>query len=228
MERITAKAQEVLDMSEPFPYMVICDFDGTITTEDTFYGLVNHLFSKEHVEATFKPVLEGKITLIDACTQIIESIPTSDLYRIDEYIGMMQVRPGFDDFLRYLKEIDVPLVVLSGGLDYTVKGRLAPYRDLIHAIYSAVLDTSGKYLSVLSPCTEPYSFLDKSSVLARLKADVFIGIGDGFTDLTIAGKCDHMFARDQLYSHMTENHLKCIPWENFFDVIDHMQKHIIR
>ena len=213
-------------MCEQFPHIVICDFDGTITTEDTFWGLVNNVCSKELVLDTMERFYKGETIMIDACLSLIESIPASDLHKVDAYIEMMRIRPGFDEFVRYLKDIEVPLIVLSGGLDYTVQGRLAPYKKYIHAFYSAVLDTSKEYLTVLSPCMEPYSFLDKSTVLERLNADVFIGIGDGVTDLTIARSCHHMFARDKLLAHMNEKKLSCIGWNDFYDVIDHMKNHI--
>lgn len=213
-------------MCRPVTHAVICDFDGTITTEDTFLGLVNTVCKKDVLDTTLQRFYDGEVLMIDACLALIESIPASDLPRVDAYIESMTIRPGFDDFVRYLKEIDVPLIVLSGGLDYTVQGKLAPYKEFIHAFYSAVLDTSKEYLTVLSPCMEPFSFLDKSTVLERLEADVFIGIGDGVTDLTIAGVCHHMFARDKLLSHMQDKGLPCIGWNDFHDVITHMKEHI--
>ncbi|MFZ5973946.1 MAG: HAD family hydrolase [Bacillota bacterium] len=213
-------------MCKPFPYMVICDFDGTVTTEDTFWGLVNAVCSKEVIAQTMQRVYDGETILIDACLALIESIPATDLHKVDAYIESMRIRPGFDEFVGYLNEIEVPLIVLSGGLDYTVQGKLAPYREGIHAFYSAVLDTSKEYLTVLSPCMEPYSFLDKSTVLPQLNADVFIGIGDGVTDLTIAKTCRHMFARDTLLQHMQENGLPYIGWNDFYDVIGYMKNSI--
>jgi len=213
-------------MCRPFAHAVICDFDGTITTVDTFREFIDTLCKKEVIDSAMQRYRDGEISLIDAGLAMIESIPVSDLPRVDAYIETMTIRPGFDDFIRYLKEINVPLIVLSGGLHYTVKGKLAPYREFIHAIYSAELDTSGEYLTVVSPCMEPRSYLDKSTVLERLEAEVFIGIGDGCTDLSIADKCHHMFARDKLLEYLRENNLPYIGWNDFYDVIAHMKEHI--
>lgn len=214
-------------MSKKHPHMVICDFDGTVTTEDTFWGLVNTVCGKDAVARMMNMHRNGDIpVLIDACLALIESIPASDLPKVDAYIESMRFRPGFEEFLDYLNGIGVPLIVLSGGLDYTVKGKLAPYRDRIHEVYSANLDTTGEYLTVRSPQMEFYSFLDKSKVLEGLSADVFVGIGDGVTDLTIAGICRHMFARDTLLEHMREKGLPCIGWNDFYDVMEYMQRNI--
>ena len=207
--------------------MVISDFDGTITTVETFLGLLHHMYPQEQLQSMFQKVESGKETRVEACKKLIDSTPITELSKIDEYISLMEIRPGFEKLAQFLKAQNIPLIVLSGGLDYTVQGKLAPYRDLIHAFYSAKLDVSDNYLSVVSSNMEPNSFLDKSTVLDNLDAEVFIGIGDGITDLTIASKCHYMFARDDLHTYMVQNNLSCIPWETFYDVLDIIKNKIL-
>ncbi len=81
-------------MCKQFPHMVICDFDGTVTTRDTFWGLCNAVCGKDAVNKMMKRHLDGEIpVLIDACLALIESIPASDLPRVDAYMQTMRFAP---------------------------------------------------------------------------------------------------------------------------------------
>ncbi len=214
-------------MEQSFDYMVICDFDGTITNVDTFWALMKSIYTDEKIEEALQPSIDGEIRLIDACYNLVGQIKSTEIYKFDDFMETTQIRSGFDEFLDFLDCNNIPIVVLSGGLDYAVRGRLKDYMHRFHNFFCAHVDTSNEYLTVTSPADEQYSFLDKSTVLSQLKAKTFIGIGDGVTDITIANICDYMFARDELYNHMSENNLNCLPWNDFHDVIRHMKNHVL-
>ena len=109
--------------------VVFCDFDGTITTEDTFVRVLNK-FNPE-VSAKLLPLIfERKMTLKDGIKQTIGSIPAIYYPEIIEYIASHPIRPGFIEFADFLKDLEIPLVVISGGLTDIVEAVLAEMRSI--------------------------------------------------------------------------------------------------
>ena len=141
-----------------------------------------------------------------------------------EYYRHKEIRPGFVELLDYLHFQDIPFVVISGGLIGSVETRLADFKERIHAIYAAEVNTGGKYLSVFSGFENDGELVDKASVMGRYHFDEAVAIGDGITDLNMALLADVTFARDNLSQYLAEKRKSFIRWKDFFDVTHHLSK----
>ena len=210
-----------MESDKIYKYIVFCDFDGTITVEETFVGMLQE-FASESYEKIENQLIAGDLTLRDAVCRLVESIPSNRHSEVVEYIKDKPIRKGFPELLIYLQRHLIPLVVVSGGLIDSVSTKLRPYRHLIEDIYAAHTDKHGKYLRVSSNFESRSELVAKTQVMNRYQFKQSIVIGDGITDLRIARVADIVFARGHLASYLKSEGKAHIVWNDFFDVTNHL------
>lgn len=198
--------------------VIFCDFDGTITVEETFIGALSQLISDEEMSYWGKKLASGEMN-IKQCTQaLFSTVPSSKRGLVEEYAKTVHVRPGFREFLEMAKEKGMEVIVLSAGIKWMQEIILAPYMDLITDFISGTLDTSGEYMDFSSEYSDDTEVLNKSFVMAEIEYDKAICIGDGVVDLTMAAVSDTIFARADLAKHLDEQGKAYIPYEDFYDI----------
>ena len=203
--------------------IVFCDFDGTITAEETFVGMLKR-FAAESYDATEGLLIEGKITLAEAVRRLVESIPSHRYKQVLSYVKDKPIRQGFSELLDFLYYHGVPLIVVSGGLIGSVSSKLAPFQSRIHAMYAADVDTGGDFLRLHSEFESAAELVAKTRVMGLYRFEQSIVNGDGITDVNIAVTADLVFARDRLCGYLTERGKPFIRWKDFYDVSNHLSK----
>lgn len=204
--------------------MIFCDFDGTITTEETFVGTLMRLCEEKDLYEWFGKFQKGEITL-RKCTETLFSLaPSSNWPKVEEYAKTVQIRPGFSAFLDKAKELDIPVVVISGGVRAMQEGILAPYMDRIEAFFTCELDISGEYTSFTSQYANETQNMDKVKIMDLYDYGKAIAIGDmGSTDYQMAKNSDVVFARDELAAVLEKEGSPFHAWETFFDIIPFLE-----
>jgi 2-hydroxy-3-keto-5-methylthiopentenyl-1-phosphate phosphatase len=207
-------------MASPKPHrrIVFCDFDGTITVEETFVGMLKQFATLDYNNYG-RRLAEGRISLRDAVRQLIESIPVDRYHAVIDYIRPKPIRPGFPELLDYLHRHGIPLVVISGGLQQSVETRLQKYLHRIHAVHAALLQVGKTHLTVVSPYESSDELVSKTRVMHQYHFDESIAIGDGITDRKMAITADRVFARADLRHYLAERNASFIEWSDFFDVL---------
>jgi 2-hydroxy-3-keto-5-methylthiopentenyl-1-phosphate phosphatase len=203
--------------------IVFCDFDGTITAEETFVGMLQE-FSTVDYNRTEQLLLQGEISLRDAVRRQVESIPSKKYPQVQAYIRDKALRAGFVELLDYLHFQGIPLVVVSGGLLQSVQSRLEPHRHRIHAVHAAEIDCRGTYLRIFSDYESDSEMVAKTEVMAQYPCRQSIVIGDGITDVNPALTADLAFARDRLCRYLADRGKAFVRWEDFYDIIARLQK----
>ncbi len=209
-----------------FDRVVFCDFDGTITTEDTFVSVLEK-FAPE-VSAKLLPIIfDRKMTLKEGIKQTIGSIPSVYYAEIIEYIARRPIVPGLREFAHFLNNLDIPLVVISGGLIDIVRAVLEEQQliDKVTAIHAAEIDTTGKLLRVHSEFEDDTELVAKVKAMAQYPAEEKIAIGDSVTDINMAIAADLVFARDRLAGYLDIDNTPYIEWQNFFDIRNRLATH---
>ncbi len=203
--------------------IIFCDFDGTITTEETFVGTLMRLCEEKDLYEWFGKFQRGEITL-RKCTETLFSLaPSSNWPKVEEYAKTVKIRPGFSEFLDKAKELGIPVVVISGGVRSMQEGILAPYMDRIDAFYSCDLDISGEYTVFTSKYADETHNMDKVKIMDMYDYGKAIAVGDmASTDLAMARNSDLIFARDELAAFLEEEGTEFYKWETFFDIIPHL------
>lgn len=209
-------------------YAIFCDFDGTITGEDTFVGMLKAV--APHLCDQYLPdIYAQKLTLRDGVRQIIQSIPSHDYTAMIEYVDTVPLRPGLIELVKFAIEHQIPFHVVSGGLKDMVKRVLSsqmlgnrPLIDQVSSISAVEIDTRQDYLQPISAYEKGTELVAKVEVMKRYPARKNISIGDSVTDLNIALNADISFARDRLARYLDQAGKFYYPWEDFFTVRDRL------
>ena len=212
-----------METAPPHQHIVFCDFDGTITVEETFSGMLG-VFAAENADAVGRQVAGGSIPLKEGVRRLVESIPSNRYPGVVDYIRNKQIRAGFSEFLDFLHSHGVPFVVISGGLRDSVTTRLQAYTHRIHAIHAPTVNTEGRTLKLVSRWEGETETVAKAAVMATYRCQQAVAIGDGITDFNMAMAADLVFARDYLAEYMRSKGRQFIAWRDFFDVIGHLSK----
>lgn len=201
--------------------IVFCDFDGTITVEETFVAVFKK-FSPELSAQLLPEMYARRVTLREGVRKILESIPSSKYGEILELTQPQPIRTGFLELLDFLEFQKVPLVVVSGGLRGMVEVVLDSLVNRVHAIYAIDVDTSGSHLKVHSDYEGGTEMVAKVQVMAQYPAEQKIAIGDSLTDLNMALEASIVFARSSLAKYLNEYQKPYIPWNDFLEVRNHL------
>ncbi|OKH25601.1 2-hydroxy-3-keto-5-methylthiopentenyl-1-phosphate phosphatase [Hydrococcus rivularis NIES-593] len=216
-----------MSQSPIYQKVVFCDFDGTITAIETFAGMLK-AFAPDLSAKLMPQMYNRTLTLREGVRQLLESIPSSRYPEILKYASDKPIRPGLEALLDFLDRQNTPFVVISGGLRGMVTKVLSRYGLLerVAAISAVDVDTSKDYLQVYSDYEGETELVAKVQVMARYPAQETIAIGDSVTDINMALKADLVFARDRLIDYMESENKPYIPWNDFFEIRDFLQKRL--
>ena len=215
--------------NQPLPnYAIFCDFDGTITAEDTFTGMLKAV--APHLCDEYLPdIYAQKLTLREGVKRIIESIPSQYYSQMIDYVDDIPLRPGFVELVKFAMTNQIPFHVVSGGLQDMVKRVLSqqwlgnrPLLEQVASINAVAIDASGEYLKPISDYEGGTELVAKVEVMKEFPAQKTISIGDSITDLNIALNADISFARDRLAGYLEKANRFYYPWDDFFTVRDRL------
>jgi 2-hydroxy-3-keto-5-methylthiopentenyl-1-phosphate phosphatase len=203
--------------------VVFCDFDGTITVEETFVAVLKK-FAPELSAKLLPEIYARRVSLREGVRKILESIPSSRYWEILEFTQLQPMRRDFVELLDFLEFQGVPLVVVSGGLRGMVEVVLDNLVNRVHAIHAVDVDTGSPYLKVSSEYEGGTELIAKVQVMSKYPAYQKIAIGDSVTDLNMALQASTVFARAHLAAYLDEQRKTYIPWNTFLDVRDYLAK----
>ncbi len=200
------------------PAVVLCDFDGTMTTEDIIVEVWRR-FAKEGWQREVEEILSQRKTLKEGVAGVFAQIPTSCVCDIIQHAkDVVRFRPGLQEFLAFCQEQGLEFVVASGGIDFFVHPVLEPLKPWIKRIYTVPADLSGDTIRLLHPYGCQSCGLCKARVMEDYPGWFRILIGDSLTDLHGALGADLVFARDRLRRMLQELGRPYEPFETFSDV----------
>ena len=203
--------------------VVFCDFDGTITTQDTFVSMLEK-FAPEIAQKLLPAIFRREISLKEGVHQTLGTISATVYPEIVEYIACQPIRPGLLELLEFLDRLKIPFIVVSGGLTDMVNAVLQRQQLLesVTAIYAGEVDTTGELLRAYSIIESEDEFVAKAKAMAKYPAQEKIAIGDSVTDISMSLAADLVFARDRLMQYLDVENKPYIQWNNFYDVRKHL------
>lgn len=207
-----------------FERIVFCDFDGTITEEETFVGALLRICEESDLKYWFSRIKSKQATLCECMSNLFQTVPSNRYDRIIKYSKAVNVRNGFSDFLDYLQQMSIPIVVISGGIRDMQEIILRPYINRIYATYACELNTSGPKMKFTSNYADENENMNKLAVMALYEYKQCICIGDNITDIRMAEKADVIFARDKLAEHCMAVNKQYHEWKDFNDITTKLRK----
>ncbi|KAI0159105.1 HAD-like domain-containing protein [Pestalotiopsis sp. NC0098] len=189
------------------------DFDGTITLQDSNDYMTDNLgFGVELRRKGNHDVLEGRKTFRDSFQEMLDSVKTPFDECIKTLLANVKLDPKFAEFNRWCRANNVPVVVLSGGMQPVIRALLAHLvgeddvrgmqivsNDVAPRQPGGDINTEGGWTIVYhdesgfghdkSREIRPYAALPKD------QRPVMFYAGDGVSDLSAAKETDLLFAK---------------------------------
>lgn len=106
-------------------FIFFTDFDGTVTTADSNDYMTDNMgFGIERRRHLNEQILYDGMHFRDAFSQMLDSVETP----FDECIQILEknikLDPGFKEFYDWSQENNIPIVILSGGMEPAIRALL--------------------------------------------------------------------------------------------------------
>ena len=213
--------------------VIFCDFDGTITINDTVDHLLSIYANKNwiNIEESWK---NGEIGSKECLKKQLECIDYISEKQLNEFIEDIEIDVYFINFLEFIKIQEnlnhkkIELYVVSDGFDFFINRTLEKYGiKRFVKVFSNKLNYSKGKLTPVFPLFNPYckkdSGLCKCEIIKKFKKDMkVLYIGDGTSDICAANLADILFAKDSLAEYCDQNAIKYIKFETFKDICEYL------
>jgi 2-hydroxy-3-keto-5-methylthiopentenyl-1-phosphate phosphatase len=196
---------------------VFVDFDGTIAPVDTTDLLLERFAAPEwrDIEDEWKAGRIGSRECMVRQIDLVRATPAA----MDGFIRTVEIDQGFRSFVRLFHRLGHALVVVSDGLDRTIRTVL-DRNDVDVPYFANHLQWRGGDRWRLA---FPHARSDCSSLSGNCKCkfaegrprELNILVGDGRSDFCLAGRADLVLAKASLLDHCRKNTLPHIAFSNF-------------
>lgn len=218
--------------------IVFTDWDGTVTLQDSNIYMTDHLgFGKEERERVIKMMIDRKLSDREGLDRLLKSISDNG-HNLDDCIDLLlkniKLDPGFENFLKWCKISNIPLYVISSGMQPVISALLKKLigpelGGYVKVIANDVSYGKGNTWRIRYRDNSVYGH-DKSLSIEKILSQYkdhrprAFYCGDGVSDLAVSRKCDILFARKgyALSKFCDQN---SIPY-NGFSTFDDVEKEI--
>ena len=206
---------EPLSATKPGVHLLV-DFDGTIAMIDTVDALLS-LHAEDAWLEIEQEWVAGKIGSREAMAAQVALLKL-DSTALEAFIDSVVLDAGFQSFVTLCRESQLPVTVVSDGIDHLVTRVLARNNVPFTVRANHLVQTGGERWAL----TFPFSAEGCTSGNCKCKAPTADGafkvlIGDGRSDFCAAGTVDLCLAKGKLIDHCR---LKGIPYVAFRDFND--------
>jgi 2-hydroxy-3-keto-5-methylthiopentenyl-1-phosphate phosphatase len=202
---------------------IFCDFDGTISTIDTT-DLILSKFADPRWQQLEADWIDGRIDAASCMRQQIGLIAASDIV-LDAALDTVELSPGFADFVAWCESSGYPLTIVSDGVDRFITRILVRHGLERVGIVSNRLAGNESARSLDQPwlsaeCRAGSGVCKCAAAAAGTGTGPMVYVGDGRSDVCVAGRADILFAKGTLADYATRQDLAYHPFSNFHHVLD--------
>ena len=207
--------------------VVQCDFDGTVTEEDTSFFLLD-AFAQGDWRRLLREYKEHKISVGEFNTKAFAMVRVDKPTLLGALKGKIKVRTGFHELVNYCRKKGFRLVIVSNGLDFYIEATLKNLglNNLEMHAAQASFHPEGMKVQYVGPdgkrLEDGFKEAYTQSFLELGYRVIYVGNGD--SDFTPAKYAHHVFATGELLVYCRENNLNYKPFENFIDVVRDLEQ----
>lgn len=205
---------------------VVTDFDGTLMQQDVGVDLMVATGVEQHptvLEATrkFRAREMGSLEWIQTAYPLLEGRQEE----VNQVLQKVHLRDGATEFLDFCRMENIPVTVLSDGMQYYIDTILQNNGVEVEKVISNPITYSqdGSYQFGLQNNNTACKWCGccKAGVVRELKEQGWniIYIGDGISDYYGSTHADWIFARGSLQRYLTEHGTEYYPFQTFHDVL---------
>jgi len=176
---------------------VLCDFDGTVTTTDTFEYILKK-FAQGDWRKFDQEYEKGEITIQDCVRRQGALVRAPEMVLKAEMERVTGFRPNFDKLVAYCRSNRIPLGVVSAGLDFVIKHlmRMKGWDNLVKLYVAKAQDTPEGIKFTFPRLRDKTSVSLKDDLVRfhRGKGRRVAYAGDGIWDIHALRLADYPFA----------------------------------
>lgn len=204
--------------------IILVDFDGTITKEDTCYKMVKE-FAKGGWMEIEKRWESGEINTEECALQTFELMDMNE-ESLTNLLDKVEIDDYFKEFLNFCNYKNYKVIIASDGYDFNIRTILNKYNITLQFYSNKLYFKDNKVFAEFNT----YKDCDKCGsckldILKRYKKNnTVIFIGDGYSDICVAKYADILYAKEILLEYCKKNNILCRPFKNFKDIIKDLKK----
>lgn len=203
---------------------IYCDFDGTISKDDSVNTFLALFADKKWLEAE-SLWQEQKISSKECLAKQVALLPKMGQKTFDDYVNSIEIDEYFIEFYEYLRTKNIDLVILSDGFDLFIKKTLDRYGlSDIKYYANSLIYKNNKFDIEFENYNTACIIQSGSCKCSKVKEKHFYYIGDGLSDSCIAKKAQQLFAKSNLKKYCERNNIKHISFDTFEDILDELRK----
>ncbi|HUW53612.1 MAG TPA: MtnX-like HAD-IB family phosphatase [Rhodanobacter sp.] len=205
-------------------WTILCDFDGTISVEDVIDSLLDR-FGGPGWEVLEQDWRAGRIGSRECMAGQVDLLKMTRA-ELDSHLAGLWIDHAFPGFVARARELNVPIRVVSDGLDYAIHQILGRYGldDLPLAANHLAPATPPRQWSLTSPFQADgcRSGTCKCACVAHARSTGArtLLIGDGASDFCAADRVDFVFAKHRLIEHCRAVGIPYVPITGFEDALE--------
>jgi 2-hydroxy-3-keto-5-methylthiopentenyl-1-phosphate phosphatase len=200
--------------------LIVVDFDGTITESDTLVEIV-----QTHAPQLFDELEgdldAGRITLHQCIEREFAAVRGDHDAIVAEAVDRVRVRAGFAEFVSAAQAAGHRVVVVSSGFEAIIRPVLLRHGvpDVELFAHEVRFSAEGgvvefRHGEQCDVCGQEC----KRSVVAALREDDVVYVGDGYSDRCAALDADRVFARRELARDLAAEGVAYEPFDDFVSV----------
>jgi 2-hydroxy-3-keto-5-methylthiopentenyl-1-phosphate phosphatase len=200
------------------------DFDGTVTEEDVSFLLLDTYIGPRWREY-LKDYTSGRIPVGVFNKRVFGMVKAGRKAMTDLILSSdrVKIRPGLHEYADYCSKKGIRNIIVSNGLIFYIEAILKKLGLDGFEVYAARnrFYPGGVKVAYISPDGTEMEVGFKEAYTRSLKNEGYdvIYIGNGASDIFAARQASHIFAVDELLKRCRREHMPCIPFKDFFDVI---------
>ena len=212
-------------MSQATKTVIQCDFDGTVTEDDTSFLLLD-AFARGNWCRVLDQYKKHRISVGQFNRQVFATVKADEHTLLRALKGKVKIRDGFHELADYCSKQGFRLVIISNGLEFYIKATLEEIGlENVEAHAAQVqFDPLGMKVRYMGPDGQELDdgFKEAYVELFLRQGYKVIYVGNGDSDIIPAQHAHRIFARGELLTYCRTNNLGCNAFDSFTDVIREM------
>lgn len=213
-------------------YQFFCDFDGTITKEDTLNKFLHDYAKAEWLEVEDRWI-KGEIGSRQCIEEQMQLFPFIHEKVLNDFIDSIEIDKTFPAFLKYLRQENIDFYIVSDGFDLFIQKILERNKICDVKIFSNKLkfDKNKGSFETSFPNTnvdcKRQSGVCKCNVLKsnRIVTKGVLYAGDGLSDYCVCNQADILFAKGALLEYCKNTRMNnLIGFSSFVEIEEYIKR----
>ena len=206
--------------------IIVSDFDGTITKQDTLSTFLKTYADVEwlELEAMWE---RGDIGSAECLTKQFNLVPNISPEMIEEFLDTIQIDEHFKEYNEIRLKNNIDFVILSDSIDYFIKKILQKSNiKNVEVISNHGEFQNGEFIITYpnkNPLCKKVSGTCKCNTVKNLRTKYkqIYYVGDGTSDICVADKADYLFAKSTLLNYCRKEEIRCIEYKTYKEVVNY-------